>query len=71
MAEIANAIDVLGSWRCELEAPRICLNGEVVAAYPDGVPEGLRVDELDGMDQKMLRAELLLVAGKLEVLAQL
>lgn len=46
-------------------------NGAAHLVYKDGVPFGLRVDEVEGVDQEMLRGELLLVAGELEVLAQM
>lgn len=39
--------------------------------YPNGVPGWVKVEDLDGVDIEELRAELLLAAGKLEVLASL
>lgn len=71
LEEIARCCMALSKWGEELESPDVENQGEVVKAYPGGVPDGLRVDELVGVDQKMLRAELLLISGRLEVLAQL
>jgi len=40
-------------------------------SYPGGVPGWLKVQDLEGLDIEELRAEILLAAGKLEVLASL
>ena len=40
-------------------------------AYPDGVPEGILVGEMEGVSVDEIRGELHLAAGKLEVLASL
>lgn len=70
--EIEEVIQLLISWRNELSAPvEVQADGSKTPVYPDGVPPGLRVEELEGIDGEALRAELLLCSGKLELLAHL
>jgi hypothetical protein len=68
--ELITTIDALTAWRAELEQPAaLDKTGTEVPFYPDGVPSGLSVDDVEGVPAAQFRAELLAIAGKLEALA--
>jgi len=70
MQELRTAAETLGAWLRELDNPAEALpGGGERPFYPDGVPQGLSVDDVDGIPAGQLRAELLALAGKLEALA--
>lgn len=70
LKEMEGARDALVAWIKELSEPEV-LNGagKAVPAYPNGVPEGLSVERLEGIPVAQLKAELMAIAAKLEALA--
>lgn len=70
LAELKAVRDAIESWIREMENPAaIGPGGNEIPFYPDGVPPGLSVADVEGVPEVQLRAELMAIAGKLEALA--
>jgi len=59
----------LGSWIKELENPTVSTSSGAREAYPGGIPEGLSVGQVTGIPVEQFRAELAVLAAKLEAIA--
>ena len=57
------------SWIKELDKPKVATVSGAKEAYPNGIPEGLSVAQVTGIPVEQLRAELVVLAAKLEALA--
>lgn len=69
LSELRSCRAVLDAWIKEVEAPAVLApDGSERPLYPDGVPAGTSVEDLEGVPVAQLRAELALVAGKLDVI---
>lgn len=71
MREMESVRKALGAWIRELKDPKLVdpRTGEPVNPFPNGVPEGLSVAEMNSFPVPQLRAELNVLAAKLEALA--
>jgi hypothetical protein len=59
----------ISGWIRDIDKPSVLVDGEERQAYPDGVPNGLSIDSVDGVPLNQLRAELIAMAGRIEALA--
>jgi hypothetical protein len=69
IAELEQVRKILAGWIRDLKTPTGMSGTGTVPLYPEGVPEGLSVDSVQGIPAQQLQAELVAIAGKLEALA--
>jgi len=69
LRELQSMAATLSDWAKELDSPAVLTNEGETPVYPDGVPIGLSVDDVEGIPSPQLRAELMAIAGRLEALA--
>jgi len=70
LRELQAMAATLAEWGRELDCPaELTADGMERPVYPDGVPVGLSVDDVEGFPATQFRAELMAIAGRLEALA--
>jgi hypothetical protein len=70
LRELESIAATLAEWGRELHCPaELTADAVERSVYPDGVPAGLSVDDVEGFPGTQFRAELMAIAGRLEALA--
>lgn len=70
LKELEGAREAIDAWIKELTKPMLLDEGGAeVNPYPDGVPQGLSVVNVEGIPVDQFKGELMAIAGKLESLA--
>jgi hypothetical protein len=70
LEELKLTVKQLKAWIKDIEDPMEAHpGGGESRVYPEGVPMSISIADLEGIPENQLRAELMVMAGKLEALA--